>query len=542
VALALHSLLPMRAPRPTATMAFLLASVGALHTAAALPPNAPAALRAGANHHTGDDGFVAHLGRAPGPGDEKLRMHEHFVAVRARLAARKATRPELEANRQKILGYLDAYIAKGTTPDNAHLPWRTPVFIDDARTICAVGYLIEQSAGRPLADKIAAAHRYDFIEDIARDMPEVRAWVESSGFTLDELGQIQPGYRGPDVLLWHAWPETDDRKIEDGPYALDDMTGGFRHRKMEGSWLHQDGDTVLGRGQFRRGNGAWTSYFASGATLAEGRYASNKPSGPWRFFHESGHLAAEGSFQRGARVGDWTFYYDVAEPTPIAVGRFDRHGYVDGTWRHYDPRGALLATSVVSTPEPFKQGKQLFWSIGYLVDVAPTANHLEHRIHQGSIDGAPIRLDLIASGDDRVYLRGEDVYDSEGHKLVRTSAGWRSDDCHWTKAKKRAARAGDVAALHGMIFHVTDENPEDCTTGGLVSPTRADHIAALVGAMDEVRSASPAFIQKLFLEQEPAADLTNVIASSMSLDIEWPHVDGRFIQVYRTLPGFSHEN
>jgi hypothetical protein len=527
-----------------ATMAFLLASVGALHTSAALPPNAPAGLRAGANHHTGDDGFVAHLGRSPGPGDEKLRMHEHFVAVRARLAARKATRPELEATRQKILGYLDAYIAKGTTPDNAHLPWRTPVFIDDAKTICAVGYLIEQSAGRPLADKIAAAHRYDFIEDIAKDMPEVAAWVASSGFTLDELGQIQPGYRGPDVLLWHAWPETEDLKIEDGPYALDDLRGTFRHRKMEGTWVREVDETVRGRGQFHRGNGAWTSYFASGAVLAEGRYANNKPSGPWRFFHESGHLAAEGRFWRGQRVGDWKFYYDVAEPTPIAAGRFDGRGFVEGTWNHYDANGALLATSVVSTPDSFtkKRKEQLFWSIGYLVDVVPTANHLAHRIHQGSIDGAPIRLDLIASGDERVYLHGDDVYDSDGHRLVRTDAGWRADDCHWSKAKKRFARAGDVSALHGLIFQGSDETAETCTTGVLVSPARAARVAALVGSMDEVRSASPAFVQQLALEDERPTDLTNVIASSMSLDIEWPHVDGRFVQVYKTLPGLTHEN
>src|SRR6476659_2669563 len=81
----------------------------------ALPPNAPRHLRTGANHHTGDDGFVAHQGHAPTPGeDEKLRMHEHFVAVRARLAAKPATRPELEARRQQILAHLDAYIAKGT--------------------------------------------------------------------------------------------------------------------------------------------------------------------------------------------------------------------------------------------------------------------------------------------------------------------------------------------------------------------------------------------------------------------------------------------
>lgn len=65
------------------------------------------------------------------------------------------------------LGYLDDYIAHGVTPTNAHLPWRTAVFIDDAGAICAVGYLIERSAGRALAERIAAEHRYDFLEDIA---------------------------------------------------------------------------------------------------------------------------------------------------------------------------------------------------------------------------------------------------------------------------------------------------------------------------------------------------------------------------------------
>jgi len=533
----------MRSSRMMATMAFLLASIGAARTGSALPPNAPAALRPGANHHTGDDGFVAHLGRAPRPGEEKLRMHEHFVAVRARLAAGKAPRPELEAKRQQILAYLDAYIAKGTTPDNAHLPWRTPVFIDDAKTICAVGYLIEQSAGRALADKIAEHHRYDFIEDIAKDMPEVRAWVESSGFTLDELGQIQPGYQGPDVLLWTVWNErNDETKIHDGAYELDNLHGTVRRKKMEGTWLRQDGETVLGRGQFHRGNGAWTSFFPSGATLAEGRYAKNEPSGAWRFYHESGHLAAEGRFRRGQRTGDWKFYYDVAEPTLIAEGSFGRGGYVVGTWRHYDTKGALLATSVASTPDSFNEGEQLFWSIGYLVDVVPSANHIEHRIHQGSIDGGPIRLDMLASGEERIYLRdgSDDIYDVGGHRLVAVDGGWRADDCHWNKARKHAARTGDVAALHGMIFKETDEHARSCAAGDLVPRARAARITALVGSMSEVRSASPAFIQGLALASEEPTDLTNMIASSMSLDIEWPHVDGRFVQVYKTLPGYVY--
>jgi hypothetical protein len=528
--------------RSTWMTAFLLASIGTARTSSALPATAHHGLRPGANHHTGDDGFVAHLGREPRPGEEKLRMHEHFVAVRARLAAGKATRPELEATRQKILTYLDEYIAKGTTPDNTHLPWRTPVFIDDHHTICAVGYLIEQSAGRPLAEKIAQQHRYDFIEDIATDMPEVRAWVEASGFTLDELGQIQPGYPGPEVLLWHAWTAGGEPRIEDGAYEAADGRGMFRNHKMEGTWVRRNEDGVLlGAGRFRHGNGTWKSYFPSGEKLAEGSYVDNVPEGAWRFYHESGRLAAEGSFVGGQRAGHWRFYYDTQDPTPIAVGRF-AGGYVTGTWRHYDVKGALLATSVVDTPASFRKDDQLFWSIGYLVDVAPTADHIEHQIHQGSIDGERVRLDMLATADgqDRVYLRGsnDDVFDVDGHKLVQVDDGWRADDCHWSKARKRAARAGDVSALHGLIFHATDET---CAAGALVIPARAQRVTALVHAMSEVRAASPAFLKKLALAEEAPEDLTNVIASNMSLDIEWPHVDRRFIEVYETLPGYAHE-
>ena len=119
-------------------------------------PNPDTRFREGANHHTGDDSFVAAFGRKPGAQDsEKVRMKMHFEAVRAWLASRPATSPARETRRHEILGYLDNYIAKGTTPQNDHLPWRTPVFIDDDHTICAVGYLIEQSAGRALPETIA---------------------------------------------------------------------------------------------------------------------------------------------------------------------------------------------------------------------------------------------------------------------------------------------------------------------------------------------------------------------------------------------------
>jgi len=181
-------------------------------------PNPDPRFRPGANHHLGDDSFVAAHGRAPTEADtEAARMKLHLQHVRALLAASPATRPELAARRAELLGYLDDYIAKGITPKNSTLPWRSAVFIDDGGAICAVGYLIERSAGRAVAERVAAAHRLDFLEDIAAAMPDVRAWIDGSGFTLRELASIQPGYEGPDVAFLAGF---EPKQIKDGEFKL----------------------------------------------------------------------------------------------------------------------------------------------------------------------------------------------------------------------------------------------------------------------------------------------------------------------------------
>jgi hypothetical protein len=520
-----------------------LALVLSSATAFALPPNADPALRPGANHHTGDDGFVADLGRAPTSGEEALRMHEHFIAVRARLAAQPATKPELEATRQKLLAALDTYIAKGTTPDNDALPWRTPVFIDGKGTICAVGFLIQESAGRALAEKVAATHRYSFIEDIAKDMPEVRDWVAQSGFTLDELGQIQPGYEGPDVLMFHPFELAKSKDIPDGAYDQNGVTGTFAHRKMTGAWKVVDKDGApTGSGDFHNGNGAWTSFFADGKVMAKGDFAHNRPSGAWKFFHESGALAAEGSFERGQRVGKWHFYYDNAGKLPIAVGSFAQNGYVEGTWKHYDAKGELLATSTRDTiPRAWQKEKQLFWVSAYRIDIAPTIEGITHRIHQGSMSGDSHRLDELATADgkEHVFMNydAKIMYDEHGHKLEQTDGGWRSDDCGWSSARKHAAADGDLPQLHGLIYTAAEEV---CKPGKLVGKARAARLTKLAAAIEPARAMDPQLVTELALgDDAKTMGLPDILAANMTLDITWPHVDGRFIDVYKTLPGYS---
>ena len=542
------------------------ASAGALH---------PGLYREGANHHVGDDSFVAQYGRAPTPRDsEPARMHAHFAYVRAWLANRPATKPELAAQRAKVLAAFDAYIAGGTTPDNAHVPWRTPVFIDDAGTICAVGFLIQETAGRPLADKIATRHRYDLLEDIAADMPDVRVWVATSGLTLEELASIQPAYAEPEVHTWRTW-DLAKHPHADGPYDVAGVAGTFRHNRMEGAWTvtAKDGK-VVGSGEMTHGAGAWTSFYPTGAKLAEGRYQGNRAVGPWKLFHASGNLAAEGSFSGGDRAGRWRFYYDTPAKTPIAIGSFAADGWVTGTWKHFDATGALIATSRTETPTQFDDSDiTTDGGEGSLLDIVARPGGVHHAIHQGTVGGNAQRLDMYAQGKEHLYVQAafgrETMFDADGHQLVRSEAGaWTASECGWSHVRKEVAHEGDVVRLHGVLYqdarrrnHATgqdmigggggngepDPGPR-CRGATAVTGARASALDALIAEREQVRAIPPAFVRAQVLGEDTArvltdddkarvSDMTDILARNMSMYIEWPHIDGAFTQAFGTMAG-----
>lgn len=402
--------------------------------------------REGANHHVGDDGFVEAYGRTPRDhlDAEPLRMHSHFAHVRRIFGERPATKPELEAKRKEILGYFDEYIAKGTTPQNAHVPWRTPVFIDDHGTICAVGYLIERTAGRAVAEKIAHEHRYNVLEDIAAAMPEVRAWIDASGFTLEELASIQPGYTP--IMTW------DSQDLQDGPAD---------YRPIELATAER--------------SGTFRSSYPNGARLAEGHFTDKRPNGPWRFYHPSGNLAASGSFASGERDGDWKFFYDAKEPVLKAAGSFS-NGRLAEEWKHYDSAGKLVAVARPASPESFK-------GAGFLLDVAPSAERVRHWVHQGAVAGTRHRLDYLADGTEQLYVHdtADIAYDAGGHKLAKVDGAWTSSDCHWNRVRRMSARHGDVSTLHGLTF---TEN-EVCEGATPLPEARAKHVEAMIAFLHE---------------------------------------------------------
>ncbi|HEY4244122.1 MAG TPA: hypothetical protein VGM88_30120 [Kofleriaceae bacterium] len=561
-------------------------------TAYALP-NPDRTVKAGANHHIGDASYRGTHGREVTRHDsEEDRMRTHLAFVRDWLAARPTTSPALAARRTQILAYLTEYIDTHHTPENAYLPWRTPVFIDDKGTICAVGYLLERSVGRALPERIAASHRYEYIDDIAREEPDVAKWVADSGFTLEEISHIQPAYSEPDVKTWRTWDLVKHRPA-DGPYQEGGLAGTFRAGKMEGAWTMTLPDgKKLGEGTFARGAGAWKSYFPTGAVFAEGRYRKNVAEGPWKLYHPSGNLAAEGRFERGTRAGVWHFYYDSPAKTPIAVGAFGKRGAVAGTWHHFDATGALLATSRNVTPHQFRVDDN--WDVdggeGFELDVVGGADLPEHRAHQATVGSLTTELHEYAFAGERVYeytgFGHTAMYSARGELLVHADGGsWTAAPCHWSAARRSLAATTDLPALHGALWDEarkrvkatgldlsgggeSDDTGETCGAPVAIAGPRAAALDAIAASRAKVRAITPAFVRDAVLspsrdsyvsgqllayeKQDDTAepdddyrkgleadsqDLARVLQANMVQYVEWPHVDRQFLNLFETLPG-----
>lgn len=144
----------------------------------------------------GDTSYLVAFGTLPDKhSGEQLRIHTHLSYVEQRLRAAdcsELTDEQLIA-RKTVLDHLRVYADRGQFPLNtAYRNERRPCFIDEAGTICAVGYLVEQTAGRDVAEQINDVHQYDVIADM--QLPQLAEWADRNGLTLRECAMIQPTY------------------------------------------------------------------------------------------------------------------------------------------------------------------------------------------------------------------------------------------------------------------------------------------------------------------------------------------------------------
>jgi hypothetical protein len=144
----------------------------------------------------GDISYESKFGYKPDTmTDNSLRIRTHLEYVENLLKNKDVShlRADLQVKRSHMLDLLHDYWMKGNFPKNyVYADQRKPCFIDQDGTICAVGYLIEQTTSRQVADNINNKHQYD--EILAMNDPMVDEWIQTSGLTLEECAMIQPTY------------------------------------------------------------------------------------------------------------------------------------------------------------------------------------------------------------------------------------------------------------------------------------------------------------------------------------------------------------
>ena len=101
----------------------------------------------------------------------------------------------LYKKRAQLLNILQAYQESRAFPENIHLNFRTPIFIDEFNHYCAVGWLMHNTGAESLARKIQATQNMAYLKNI--QVEGLEHWIANSGFTVDELAWIQPGYPPP---------------------------------------------------------------------------------------------------------------------------------------------------------------------------------------------------------------------------------------------------------------------------------------------------------------------------------------------------------
>jgi hypothetical protein len=158
----------------------------------------------------GDESFTSLYGDrllADVSEDERLQIHLRYVEEFLRSRDVSDLSEELRKNREEMLDLLNAYWQAGEFPKNYDYPdQRRPCFIDKDGNICAVGYLIEQTAGRVVAEDINEKYKYEYL--LAMNDEGVDNWIDNSGLTKEECAMIQPTYGpSPEVNYNYVSPE-----------------------------------------------------------------------------------------------------------------------------------------------------------------------------------------------------------------------------------------------------------------------------------------------------------------------------------------------
>ncbi len=186
----------------------------------------------------GDQSYILKYGETPNETvNDQVRIATHLEYAEFVLRSKDVSAMSAEQieKRTHLLDLLHEYWTRGIFPVNDYeTDERRPCFIDHNGTICAVGYLIEQTAGRDVAELIS--ERFLYNEILEMNDAVVINWIEECGLTREECAMIQPGYgpryvHEPQLSYAASYRAGDNFYHSFGIYSLKYVGGGFSGRR-----------------------------------------------------------------------------------------------------------------------------------------------------------------------------------------------------------------------------------------------------------------------------------------------------------------------
>lgn len=170
----------------------------------------------------------------------KLHLLNAIELIKENTAKLDLNNKQLQ-QRNKNLEILSEYANRELFPINNIQTERTPIFVDEAGTHCAVGYLLKLDGENEIIDFVTSSNNLIKILEIENE--SFNSWQENSGFTMDELALIQPGYSGYFVYERDLLSIDNNAKINGNMQILSENST-HNHHFVYGSMQSIDGVDV----------------------------------------------------------------------------------------------------------------------------------------------------------------------------------------------------------------------------------------------------------------------------------------------------------